>query len=101
MIATAVASGASSAASTAASQVFSRVLLAIVLGNFNPNYNKENRQRMRYIQQKYSLAYEGGKGGEDPFAIIDKIGEFTRTCSFHYSNLTCNVLAFAMIVCNV
>ena len=81
MIAAAVAQTASSTAS----QVFSNVLLSIVLGNFNPNYSKENRRRMRYIQQKYALAYDGGQAGEDQFAIIEKIGELDVDDITHHS----------------
>eukprot|EP01034_Spumella_vulgaris_P034722 gene34722-42829_t len=43
------------------------------MGNFNPDYKKEARKQMRYIQQKYSLAYGGGLSGEDPCAVIQKI----------------------------
>jgi hypothetical protein len=74
MLTAAVASGATSAASSAASSAFSQLMMSIVLGSYNPDYNKENRKRMRYIQHKYSLAYEGGQAGEDPCAIIQKIG---------------------------
>ncbi len=75
MLATAAAVSAGSAASSAASSAFSHVLISILTGSFNPEYNKENRKRMRYIQQKYSLAYDGGQAGEDPCAIIQKIGK--------------------------
>ncbi len=79
MITAAVASGATSAASSAASSALSQVVMNVVLGSYNPDYNKENRKRMRYIQHKYSLAYDGGQVGEDPCAIIQKIGIY-RTC---------------------
>lgn len=69
-----IAAAATSTASNVAGAAFSQVLMSIVMGNFNPEYNKEARKRMRYIQQKYSLAYEGGKAGEDPCGIISKIG---------------------------
>lgn len=74
MIAGTIATAASSTASSLAGNAFSQVLLSIVMGNFNPEYNREARKRMRYIQQKYSLAYEGGQNGEDPCSIISKIG---------------------------
>lgn len=61
--------------SSAASSAFSIVLTSLLQGTFNPDYNKEARKRMRYIQQKYSIAYEGGKAGEDPSNIIKAIGK--------------------------
>jgi hypothetical protein len=70
-----IAAAAASSASSLAGSAFSKVLMSILLGNFNPEYNRESRRRMRYIQQKYSLAYEGGKAGEDPCAIIQQIGK--------------------------
>ncbi len=66
---------AATAVSSAATTAFSKVLMYILLGSYNPDYNKENRKRMRYIQQKYSLAYDGGQADDDPCAIIKKIGE--------------------------
>jgi hypothetical protein len=69
-----IAAAATSTVSSMAGSAFSQILLSIVLGNFNPEYNKESRKRMRYIQQKYSIAYEGGQSGEDPCSIIAKIG---------------------------
>ena len=71
-----IASGGVSAAGSASSAVASHLISAILTGNFNPEYNKLHRKKMRYIQQKYALAYGGGQGGEDPYAIIQKIGSF-------------------------
>ena len=84
MIATAAAASATSAVSSAASSAFSNVLMSIIMGSFNPDYNKENRKRMRYIQQKYSLAYDGGQAGEDPCAIIQKIGTINTSIFFFF-----------------
>ncbi len=57
-----------------ASAIGAQIITSILNGNFNPDYKKEARKQMRYIQQKYSLAYGGGLSGEDPCAIIQKIG---------------------------
>jgi len=66
-----------STASSVSSTIFSQVLNSIVqaYNNYNPNYNKEARRRMRYIQHKYALAYAEGSMDEDPSATIQKIGK--------------------------
>lgn len=66
-VATAVVNGGASA-------IGYEIVNRLLAGNFNPDFKKEARKQMRYIQQKYSLAYGGGLSGEDPCAIIQKIG---------------------------
>ena len=44
----------------------------MIFGSFNPNYKKEDRRRMRYIQLKYAQAYCTGETG-DPNTIINDI----------------------------
>lgn len=82
----AVASSAGSAVASAATSVISGVLFGsklitfnsfiltqINVIGFNPNYNKEDRRRMRYIQLKYAQAYDEGASG-DPNTVISNIG---------------------------
>lgn len=69
-----MATAAVGAAGSAAGNLAVQAVTSFLGGSFNPNYKKLDQKRMRYIQQKYSLAYGGGQNGEDPFAIIQKIG---------------------------
>lgn len=67
-----IAAATTSAASSAASSVFSQVLVSILFGNFNPEYNREARRRMRYIQQKFAMAYSSS-ATEDANSVIHSI----------------------------
>lgn len=62
-----VAVGAASAAGVAGT-----IVADLFFGGFNPNYSKEDRRRMRYIQLKYAQAYCTGETGE-PNTIISDI----------------------------
>ena len=44
----------------------------VLFADFNPNYKKEDRKRMRYIQGKYAQAY--GDSSDDPNSVIAAIG---------------------------
>lgn len=70
------------ASSNAVSSLASQVILRILMGSFNPNYKKEDRRKMRYIQRKYSLAYQSGSSGDDPTSVISNIGrsEILQRC---------------------
>lgn len=79
--ASAVGAMASASASNAVSHAISGLifgcksiifLLFICLLAFNPNYNKEDRKRMRYIQNKYAQAYSDSN--EDANVVIASVG---------------------------
>jgi len=51
----------------------------VIYGTFNPSYNKLDRKRMRHIQRKYILAYEGqAVEGQDRSLIISGIDPTSR-----------------------
>ena len=62
-------------AGSAGKAVAMQVAMSFLNRSYNPKYKKSDRKKMRYIQQKYASAYEGGSNGEDPCAIIKAIGK--------------------------
>jgi hypothetical protein len=66
-------SGATSASGSVVKAVATSVIMRILNGSYNPDYKKLHQKKMRYIQQKYSLAYSD-EAVEDPLSIIKKIG---------------------------
>ena len=45
---------------TSTGNAIGEIATAIFWGSFNPKYNKEDRRRIRYIQNKYCQAYGNG-----------------------------------------
>jgi hypothetical protein len=70
-----MAMAAGGAAANGISTIASHVIIRILNGSFNPNYKKEDRRKMLYIQRKYSQAYQGDGSGKEPAAVISSIGE--------------------------
>lgn len=74
--------GASIATGVVSSSLSTLAIAAInhvIYGTFNPSYNKLDRKRMRHIQRKYILAYEGqGVEGQDRSLIISGIDPTSR-----------------------
>lgn len=85
MVEGAAASAVAASASTAMANVVTHYWLG---GNFNPSWKKEDQKRMRYLQQKYALAYGdllSGAGNEnvsfgssEPNAMISKIDPLSK-----------------------
>jgi hypothetical protein len=85
--ATAVGAMASTAATTAVTHAVSGLIFgcmvfppnftnrSLAFLAFNPNYSKEDRKRMRYIQTKFAQAYS--ESNEDANAVITSIGSNT------------------------
>jgi hypothetical protein len=69
-----LAGAAITATGSAASTVVSQVIIRLLTGTFNPNYKKNDRRRMRYIQKKYAAAYRDSTSADDSTAIISAIG---------------------------
>lgn len=69
-----IASVGSGVAQGMAKTAAAEIVMNAIFGNFNPTYNKESRRRMRYIQQKYALAYGPPGAAADAGTIIKDIG---------------------------
>ena len=70
-----IAAAAVNVGGTVASTLATQIIIRIMNGNFNPNYKKEDRRRMKYIQKKYALSYQSGISGEEADVVIANIGQ--------------------------
>lgn len=67
-----------SAVSAVASSAISKGIGDLFSNDINPEYKKESLMRMRYVQQKYAMAYGAGVIGEDYDSIIKKLDPQSR-----------------------